>query len=43
MIERPRVRVPAGAAGEFSPPGSISFLCRLLFRHRVTAVAHKRS
>ena len=45
MIERSRVRVPAGAAGEFSSPGST--FCADSFRYpfhlRVTAVARKRS
>ena len=45
MIERSRVRIPAGAAGEFSSPGSTfcadSFRCP--FDPRVTAVARKRS
>ena len=43
-IERSRVRIPAGAAGEFSFPGST--FCADLFQYpfypRVTAVAHKR-
>ena len=41
MIERSRVRIPAGTAGEFSSPGST--FCADLFRYpfhpRVTAVA----
>ena len=45
VIERSRVRVPAGAAGEFSSPGST--FCALLFRYpfhrRVTAISRKRS
>ena len=45
MIERSRVRIPAGAAGEFSSPGSTfcadSF--RYPFHSSVTAVARKRS
>ena len=45
MIERSRVRIPAGAVGEFSSPGSTfcadSF--RYPFHSRVTAVARKRS
>ena len=45
MIERSRVRVPAGAAGEFCSPGST--FCADWFRHPfhppVTAAAHKRS
>ena len=44
MIERLRVRIPAGAAGEFSPSelalGAGSFRCP--FHPRVTAVARKR-
>ena len=43
MIERSRVQIPAGAAGEFSSPGST--FCAVLFRYpfhpRVTAVARK--
>ena len=43
MIERSRVRIPAGAAGEFSSPWST--FCADLFRYpfhpRVTAVARK--
>ena len=46
MIERSRVRVPAGAAGEFSSPGST--FCAdshlgIRSTPRVTAVARKRS
>ena len=45
MIERSQVRIPAGAAGEFSSPGST--FCADSFRYpfhpRVTAVARKRS
>ena len=45
MIERSRVQIPAGAAGEFSSPGST--FCADSFRYpfhpRVTAVARKRS
>ena len=45
MNERSRVRIPAGAAGEFSSPGST--FCADSFRYpfhpRVTAVARKRS
>ena len=45
MIERSRVRIPAGAAGEFSSPGST--FCADSFSvsvpSRVTAVARKRS
>ena len=41
MIERSRVWIPAGAAGEFSSPGST--LSRYPFHPRVTAVARKRS
>ena len=45
MIERSRVRIPAGSAGEFSSPGST--FCADSFRYpfhpRVTAVARKRS
>ena len=44
MIERSRVRILAGAAGEFSSPGST--FCADSFRYpfhpRVTAVARKR-
>ena len=44
MIERSRVRIPAGAAGEFSSPGST--FCADSFRYpfypRVTAVARKK-
>ena len=44
MIERLRVRIPAGAAGEFSSPEST--LCAGSYSvsvpHRVTAVARKR-
>ena len=43
MIERSRVRIPAGTAGEFSSPGST--FCADLFRYpfhpRVTTVARK--
>ena len=46
MIERLRVRIPAGAAGEFSSPGS-TFCADSYFgirsTPRVTAVARKRS
>ena len=46
MIERSRVRIPAGTAGEFSSPGS-TFCADLLFRYpfhpRVTTVARKKS
>ena len=45
MIERSRVRIPAGTAGEFSSPGST--FCADLFRYpfhpRVTTVARKKS
>ena len=45
VIERSRGRIPAGAAGEFSSPGST--FCADSFRYpvhpRVTAVARKRS
>ena len=45
MIERSRVRIPAGAAGDFSSPGST--FCADLFRYplhpRVTAVVRKKS
>ena len=45
MIERSRVRIPAGTAGEFSSPGST--FCADSFRYpfhpRVTAVARKKS
>ena len=45
MIERSRVRIPVGAAREFSSPGST--FCADLFRYpfhpHVTAVARKRS
>ena len=45
MIERSRVRIPAGAAGELSSPGST--FCADSFRYpfypRVAAVARKRS
>ena len=47
MTERSRVRIPAGAAGEFSSPGSTFFadsyfgICSTPVR--VTAGAHKRS
>ena len=44
MIERSRVRVPAGAAGEFSSP--VSNLCadsfRAPFHPRVTAITRKQ-
>ena len=44
MIESLRVRILAGAAGEFSSP--VNFVCRILFgvrsTPRVTAVARKR-
>ena len=36
MIERLRVRIPAGAAGEFSSP--VNFVCRLSFGVRSTPV-----
>ena len=36
VIERLRVRIPAGAAGEFSSPELVNFLCRLLFGVRST-------
>ena len=46
MIEKSRVRVPAGTAGELSSP-RLNFLCWLLYRYPfhpcVTAVARKRS
>ena len=42
VIKRSRVRVPAGAAGEFSSPGS-TFCADSYFGIRVTAVARKRS
>ena len=46
MIERSRVRIPAGTAGEFSSPGS-TFCADILFRYpfhpRVTTVARKKS
>ena len=45
MIERSRGRIPAGAAGEFSSPGS-NFCADLFwypFHPRVTAAARKRS
>ena len=46
MIERSRVRIPAGVVGEFSSPGS-TFCADCYFgirsTHRVTAVARKRS
>ena len=41
MIERSRVRIPAGAAGEFSSPGS-AFCADSYFGIHVTAVARKR-
>ena len=45
MIERSRIRVPAGAAGEFSS-ARVKFLCWLVFRYplhpRVTAVARHK-
>ena len=41
MIERSQVRIPAGAAGEFSSPGS-TFCADSYFGIRVTAVARKR-
>ena len=46
MIERSRVRIPAGTAGEFSSPGS-TFCADSYFRYpfhaRVTTVARKKS
>ena len=44
MIEKLRVRIPAGAAGEFSSPEltCVLTLVRCPFHPRVTAVAHKR-
>ena len=42
MIERSRVRIPAGAAGESSSPWS-AFCADSYFGIRVTAVARKRS
>ena len=42
VIERSRVRIPAGTAGEFSSPGS-TLLFWYQFHPRVTAVASKRS
>ena len=46
MIERSRVRIPAGTAGEFFF-SRVDFLCWLLFRYpfhpRVTTVARKKS
>ena len=45
MIKRLRVRIPAGAAGEFSSPESalcVLTLIRCPFHPRVTAVARKR-
>ena len=44
MIERSRVPIPAGAAGEFSSPGSTSVLTLISypFHPRVTAVARKK-
>ena len=45
MIERSRVRIPAGTAGEFSSPGS-TFSADSYFGYpfhpRVTAVARKK-
>ena len=43
MIERSRVRVPAGAAGEFSSPGSTFCADSYFGTPSVTAVARKRS
>ena len=44
MIERLQVRIPAAAAGEFSPPESsfVLTLIRCPFNTRVTVVARKR-
>ena len=45
MIERSRVRIPAGTAGEFSSPGS-TFCADSYFRYpfhpRVTTVAREK-
>ena len=45
MIERSRVRIPAGTAGEFSSPGSTFCADSYFgpFHPRVTAVARKKS
>ena len=40
MIERSRVRIPAGAAGEFSSPGSTFCVC--MFHPRVCVCAGGR-
>ena len=43
MIERSRVRIPAGTAGEFSSPGSTFCADSYPFHPRVTTVARKKS
>ena len=47
MVKRLQVQNPAGAAGEFSSPGSTFYADQHLFRYpfhlQDTTVAHKRS